>query len=119
MTHEQVQELLGAYAVDAVEPDEVADVEAHLEECSRCRAELAELREVGAFLAHSGGDAPAGLWDRIASSLDDNPPPLRLEVQRERRRTRARWVRPVAAVAAAVLIVILGVAVVSLRRDVN
>src|SRR4051794_36467036 len=102
MNHEQVQALLGAYAIDAVDADEVVAVEAHLEECSRCHAELAEMREVAAFLAHSGGDAPAGLWDRIATSLGENPPPLRLEVQRERRRARTPWLRPLAAVAAAV-----------------
>src|SRR5438034_909666 len=97
-THEEVQELLGAYAVDAVDSDEAVAIETHLDECARCRADLAEMREVAAFLAHTGGEAPSGLWDRIAASLGENPPPLRLEVQRERRRARRPVVQVVAAV---------------------
>ena len=121
MNHEELQELLGAYALDAVDPDEAALVEDHLRECPRCRAEVAELREVAGLLGQSGSDAPEGVWDRIAASLAETPPPLRLEVQRERRteRSRARTVSiAIAGIAAAVLIV-LGVSVVSLRNHVN
>ena len=38
--HDEVAELLGAYALNAVDPDERALVEAHLEDCPRCRGEL-------------------------------------------------------------------------------
>ena len=113
MTHDELQELLGAYAIDAVDQDEAAAVDAHLAECPRCRAEVAELREVAALLGQSGSDAPEGVWDRIAASLADVPPPLRLEVQRS-----PRWRIAVAAVAAAV-VVLLGVSVVSLRNEVE
>jgi anti-sigma factor RsiW len=69
--HDEVESLLGAYALDAVDPSERDAVEAHLRECPRCRAEVAEHREVAALLASSsGGDAPAGLWDRITASID-------------------------------------------------
>ena len=99
-THEDIQELLGAYALHAVDPDEAEVVEAHLEPCPRCRAEVEGHREVATMLGNSGGDAPDGLWDRIASQLEDPPPPLRLSVQDDaatvsplapRRRSRARW----------------------------
>ena len=71
MTHDEISGLLGAYALDAVEGDERAAVEEHLLSCARCRAEVAEHREVAALLAHGGADAPDGLWDRIAGNLDD------------------------------------------------
>jgi anti-sigma factor RsiW len=76
LTHSQLQELLGAYALDAVDDDERDLVEAHLVGCPRCRAEVAEHREVAARLAHTGTAAPPGLWDRIAASLEEAPPPL-------------------------------------------
>ena len=122
-THEELQELLGAYALDAVEPDEVALVEAHLADCPRCRAELAEHREVAGLLGQSGSDAPEGVWDRIAASLADVPPPLRREVQRERRAarswTRSRILGTAAAAVAAAVVVVLGISVVNLRREVD
>ena len=78
MTHIELEELLGAYALDAVDPDEAAAVEAHLHECPRCRAEVESHRETAATLAHVGAVAPDGLWDRIAANLEDAPPAMRL-----------------------------------------
>jgi hypothetical protein len=76
MTHEEIQDLLGAYALDAVDDDETRAVEDHLRGCPRCRAEVAEHRETAAFLAHAGEDAPAALWDRIATTIDETPAPV-------------------------------------------
>ena len=45
--HDEIPELLGAYAHDAVEPDAAALVEDHLRECPRCAAEVAESEAVG------------------------------------------------------------------------
>jgi anti-sigma factor RsiW len=75
-----LEALIGAYALDAVDADEHVAVEAHLAECPRCRAELAEHLETATFLAHGGAPAPDGLWSRIASSLEESPPALRLGV---------------------------------------
>ena len=69
MTHTEIEELLGAYALDAVEPAEALVVEEHLPLCPRCRAELAAHREVAGLLGNAGGEAPAGLWDRISDEL--------------------------------------------------
>jgi len=80
LTHEEVQELLGAYALHAVSSDEADVVEQHLEECPRCRAEVAGHREVATFLGNTGGDAPEGIWDRISSQLEESPPPMRLNL---------------------------------------
>jgi anti-sigma factor RsiW len=69
MTHAELSELLGAYALDAVSPEEATEIEEHLAECPRCRAELTAHREVAGVLGNFGGTAPAGLWDRIADEL--------------------------------------------------
>lgn len=69
MTHEELQSLLGAYALDALDPEEVGPVEDHLAECPRCRAEVASHLNMASYLAASGGEAPPGVWDRIAAEL--------------------------------------------------
>lgn len=78
--YDEFSELLGAYALDAVDPDERERIELHLVECPRCRAEVAEHREVASFLSQSGAAAPEGVWDKIASELAPPAPPLRLSV---------------------------------------
>jgi len=110
MTHEQLIELLGAYALDAVDDDERVAIEEHLRTCPRCRAEVQEHREVATLLAHSGADAPVGLWDRIVGSLDAAPPPLELAPVLPIAPVRRRWVPAAAvAVAAALIVAVLGV----------
>jgi len=124
VTHEEIQDLLGAYALDAVEPDEVAAIEDHLRECPRCRAEVAEHREAAAFLAHAGADAPPAVWDRIAASIDAPADVVSLSPRLGfgARRQPARWQRAVAAItaaAAAVVIAVLGAQVVSQDRRID
>jgi anti-sigma factor RsiW len=70
MSHEEAAELLGVYALDALDADEAALVEGHLDECPRCRGEVARHHEVTGLLANSGAEAPAELWDRISGRLD-------------------------------------------------
>ena len=60
------------------------------------------------LLGGVGGPAPEGIWDRIASSLEEAPPPLRLDVVRERRRLDRVWVLTGAAAAAVVAVAALG-----------
>lgn len=69
MTHDEIIELLGAYALDATTPEEAAEIEQHLGECPRCRSEVAAHREVAGVLGNFGGTAPDELWDRIAGEL--------------------------------------------------
>ena len=80
MTDDEFTDLLGAYALDAVDAEERAAIERHLVDCPRCRAEVAEHREVASYLAHSGGDAPAGVWDKIAAELAPPAPPMRMTI---------------------------------------
>ena len=81
--HDQYTDILGAYALDAVEPDEQNQIELHLRTCPRCRAEVAEHREVASYLSQSGASAPEGVWDRIAAELSPPAPPLRLTFSRD------------------------------------
>jgi len=117
MSHDEIAELLGAYALDAVEPDEAAVVEAHIVECPRCAAEVAQHHEVAALLANAGSDASVELWDQIAARLapaGDPPPTARvldaaladaLPRRVSRRHRRARWsaTGAIGAIAAAVI----------------
>lgn len=50
MTCEEVKFSLGVYLVGAIDPDERAAVDVHLQDCPRCRAELADLAMVPALL---------------------------------------------------------------------
>jgi anti-sigma factor RsiW len=138
-THEELEDLVGAYALDAVDRDEAEALEAHLATCPRCSAELAAYREVTGLFAYSGQEAPDGLWDRIAARMQESPPELRLdrirprmvtppdataerralfdhprgqidELSARRRGLPWRWVAPVAA-AAAIAIAVLGIEV--------
>ena len=69
MSHSEIEELLGAYALDALDVEAAAGVEAHLTECVRCSVEVAQHHEVAGLLANSGGTAPAELWGGIAERL--------------------------------------------------
>ncbi|MDQ2727730.1 MAG: zf-HC2 domain-containing protein [Actinomycetota bacterium] len=80
-SHDDLAELLGAYALDAVEADEAELLNRHLETCPRCRAELRGHRETAALLGYIGGPAPVGLWDQIVASAQEPPPALRLEAR--------------------------------------
>ncbi len=79
-----VEDLIGAYALDAVDPDERALVQAHIEQCERCRIELQEFTEAAVVLSDGREVAPptalrARLLDAIseqtqaASSLEEVP----------------------------------------------
>ena len=81
MSHDEASDLLGAYALDAVDGDEFTELEEHLETCPRCRAELDSLREVAAAMGNSVEPVPEGLWSQIALRLpdrqeDEEPPPM-------------------------------------------
>ncbi len=49
--HDEIQELIPAYALDVVSPDERARVQAHLKTCELCRQTLSEFADVTADLA--------------------------------------------------------------------
>ena len=76
LIHEEASDLLGAYALDAVEPAERQTVDRHVQGCQACLAEIAQHREVAGLLGPGCSKAPRGLWEKIAASLEEAPPPL-------------------------------------------
>lgn len=137
ISHEDASELLGAYALDAVDGAELTELEEHLATCPRCRAELDGLREAAGALGNSVEPLPEDLWSRISDRLGDHsvegeePPPMpELTVStRERSPFRApstgrtRRIRSNAlllgavAVAASAVAVVLGIGLVRSQDD--
>jgi anti-sigma factor RsiW len=105
MGTEALHDLTAAYALDALDPDERREYEAHLARCGRCRTELASLSEAATALAY-GVETPAPppqLRERILESARAERPnvvPL-----------RPRWAVPSAAAA---VIAVAAVAVLAL-----
>jgi anti-sigma-K factor RskA len=117
MTEQEIEEMLGAYALDAIDPEERREIEAHLGVCPRCRAEVAAHREVAALLANSSGAVPDGLWDRIAGELSPELPAvvrgskhliaqLPVNGRRSKKRSRA-FVATLVGIAASLLVIAL------------
>src|SRR5438270_12840407 len=121
LSHDEAAELLGAYALDAVAVDERDAIDRHLNGCPRCRAEVADHRTMASFLGSAGGRAPDGLWDRIAGSLEEAPPELRLApvVPLKERRSVTLRVGAAAAAVAAGVIAFLGAQVIHLNDKVD
>lgn len=119
MKHDEIETMLGAYALDAVDRDEAEAVERHLVDCPRCREEVQMHRETAALLANAGADAPDALWDAMLDRLEDAPPPLRLLPAGEgpRRVTWASRLPAMALGAAAAVALILGITVFQQMGD--
>ena len=121
---DELRELLGAYALDAVDDDERAQVERFLSSDPHASNEVAQFRELAALMANTGGDAPVGVWDRIADVIHGDPTALaprsrsarspvlaRIEDARRRRVPRGFRAAAVVAAAAAAAAIALGVKV--------
>lgn len=75
LDHGELQELLGAYALDAVDAETALLVERHLETCPRCSVEVAHHHEVAGLLGNTGGESPPEVWGGIAARLAGSAPP--------------------------------------------
>lgn len=103
-------QLLGAYLLGGLEPDEAAAFEQHLARCTDCRQELDELASLPALLdALPVSDAvalgTAAGREPVPSVPAPAAVPRRLldELSTRRRKVRLRWTAAVAAAAAACL----------------
>jgi anti-sigma-K factor RskA len=122
MTHDEASELLASLALDAVDDDERALIEAHVATCPRCQSELDALREVAAALGNSVEVLPEGIWPSISRriyedqsgetnetpelDLDALAAPVSLDAARASSYRSRRVVGSLAAVAAAVAVVL-------------
>ena len=104
LSHRDIEELLGAFALDAVDANEATVIETHLRNCPRCRAEVAAHRETAALLVEDRVEPPADLWDKLAAGLEEPPPPIDLSRFSQARsaggRLTPRWLAIAASVAA-------------------
>lgn len=73
-THKELRELVGVYAVNALDPDERRHVESHLAGCRACAEELVAHLETLAALTENDEPVPSEVWDRISGSLEERPP---------------------------------------------
>ncbi|HUI72430.1 MAG TPA: anti-sigma factor [Spirochaetia bacterium] len=99
--HEDIRELISAYALDALDPEESALVRGHLATCAACRRELAAYQRVTDKIALSAPEVspPPDLEERILRQVS------LLEPTRQKAK---RWIgNPGLAVAATVLILVL------------
>lgn len=122
MTHKEIRELLGVYAIGALERVEKAEVERHLETCVECAAEVQDHRQVLAALTEDAPPPTGPVWDRIAGALEESTPPLDLvrvsRLSGQRRSVSLRLAGLVAA-AAAVVIAFLGNQVIQQNRRID
>jgi anti-sigma factor RsiW len=109
VNHDDARELLGAYALDAVPPEEAEAVSAHLADCPICQEELSHYRKVAAGLAPSPSPPPPEIWDHIAGQLGTAPEPLRLvRSTASSRDARPTWALRAAAAVASIALAVLG-----------
>ncbi len=116
-TANDIHDLVAPYALDALDAEERAEFERHLEGCDRCTRELRDLQESATSLAwaSAGPEPPPDLRGRILESA-------RSEAQVVPLRPRRSWVTPalgVAAAAAACVAVGLGLWAASLYSQLN
>ncbi len=93
------REQLAAYALGALDPEEAAELEAHLPTCATCRAELAQFEAVVPALAFSLDVPlePAGHRERFLSMLNEAPAPAPAPPAASPAPPPARDIRPAAA----------------------
>jgi anti-sigma factor RsiW len=104
------RESLGAYLLGGLADDERPGLEAHLEGCAECRAEVESLRPMAELLpladperVESPASLPTGLGERIARQIEGE----RRQKRRRRLQWRLGWAGAAAAAAATALIALV------------
>jgi anti-sigma-K factor RskA len=113
MERVEIHDLAAAYALNALDPEDRWTYERHLDDCERCRDQVAALREGAAELAYAaeGPEPSPDLRERILRAAREERPAQVVPLRR-------RWLLPAtaaAAVAATVAAVGLGLWGNSLR----
>jgi len=110
--------LSGAYAVDALSPEEADEFRKHLDACSACRDEVRELREVAALLGASESLEPPAHLKASVMLAADRMPQLPPKVESLGTTKVTRWTPRILSMAAAVvLIVAAGIGFSQLRQE--
>jgi len=116
MTHSQVEELAGAFALGALDSDEEAAVRAHLAECGEAHPEMEAALGAGIVMAESLDpvDPSAAVRDRLMATIEGTPQAHRQAVAQPVRQSRRGWLdwlsprvaRPLAIAAMAAVIAV-------------
>jgi anti-sigma-K factor RskA len=69
LSAQEIEDLLAAYAIDAVDDDERVVVEQYVASHPEADAEVQAFRHAAAMLAYTGGPVPDGVWDSLAPAL--------------------------------------------------
>src|SRR4051812_3068060 len=119
MTHDELRELTGSYALDALSADDRSVLEAHLQTCADCSAEVDALRGVVAGLAYAvpQQDPPAALRARVLRAATGSAVVLLPSSQTRRKPSSAVavWLSLAASLAA----VALGLYTLTLRQRIG
>lgn len=111
MTCDEFEELLGAYALGAVTPEEQEAARAHLAECAKCTRLLREVRAVVDQLPYSVTQVnpPESLKERILEAIrrEGQTTPAQ-PVQINQRPRRRRWDTRLLAAAAVLMFILFG-----------
>lgn len=70
MTNDELHELAPLFALDALDGDELAAFEAHLDECAQCRTEVDELQSALSELPAAEVAPPAALRASVLAEID-------------------------------------------------
>lgn len=109
--------LTGAYAADALSPDERRAFEEHLPGCESCTQEVRELQATAALLGGSFAETPpASLKADVMAAVRTTPQAVSLDAARARRLRRATTLLGAVAAVLAVAVLGLGAWAVSLHR---
>ena len=90
LSHDEIRELLPAFAMGAVPKDEAAAIRAHILTCEECTREVDAFADTSARLALTGGEEPlpAGFADRVmAAALGDRSEAAAAPVSERRRKS--------------------------------
>lgn len=107
--------LSGAYAIDALSPEEADEFRKHLDACPACRQEVRELQDAAARMGASETLAPpAELKPRVLTAADRQPqlPPVVRRPDRSAGRAPS-WMPRILSAAAAVVLVVVGTFAIS------
>jgi anti-sigma-K factor RskA len=113
----EIHALSGAYAVDALDPDEKVRFEEHLTGCATCRAEVAGLQEATALIAGTAeADPPPALRESVLAGIKSvRPLPPEVSAPTTVRRLPVR--RRLVALAAAAVLGVAGVGTVIWQQE--
>ena len=103
--HDRFRDLTGAYVVGALDPDERAEIEAHLQTCEHCRRDVVAFAPLPALLGRlDGADVADAGGPRDTGSADAVVAAVRSDIRRlDGSRRRWRWLASAAAAAIVVL----------------